>query len=87
MFKQMIIGQRGYFQMVHGVTLKLIESVGDEDLDFRLKPGMRSVRDLILHIYGVERSLAEGVREAAFPMKRRTPRSRRNRKPPRVWRH
>ncbi|HMF75247.1 MAG TPA: DinB family protein [Bryobacteraceae bacterium] len=63
MFKQMITGQRGYFQMVHGVTLKLIESFGDEDLDFRPKPGMRSVRDLILHIYGVERCLAEGVRD------------------------
>ena len=63
MFKQMVSGQRGYFQMVHGVTLKLIESFADEDLDYRPKPGMRSVRDLILHMYGIEKSLAEGVRD------------------------
>ena len=63
MFKQMITGKREYFQMVHGVTLKLIGSFSDADLDFRPQPGMRSVRELILHIYGVERSLAEGVRD------------------------
>ena len=63
MFKEMITGQRGYFQMVHGVTLKLIGSFSDADLDFRPQAGMRSVRELILHIYGVERSLAEGVRD------------------------
>lgn len=38
MFKQMITGQRGYFQMVHDVTLKLVGSFGDDDIDFRPQP-------------------------------------------------
>jgi uncharacterized damage-inducible protein DinB len=63
MYKQMISGQRGYFQMVHGVTLSAIQTFTDKDLDFRPAPGTRSVRELILHIYGIEKSLAEGVRD------------------------
>jgi uncharacterized damage-inducible protein DinB len=62
MFKEMITGQRGYFQMVHGVTLKLISAFGDADLDFRPNASTRSVRELILHIYGIEKSLLEGVK-------------------------
>jgi len=61
MFKQMISGKREYFQMVHGVTLKAIGTFSDEDLDFRPNAAMRSVRELILHIYGLERSLTQGV--------------------------
>jgi len=61
MFKQMITGQRAYFDMVHAVTLKAIRTFEDKDLDFRPLPGVRSVRELILHIYGIEKSLALGV--------------------------
>lgn len=61
MNKQALSGQRGYFSMVHGVTLRLIGSFSDEDLDYRPRPEMRSVRDLILHIYGAEKAMAEGV--------------------------
>jgi uncharacterized damage-inducible protein DinB len=63
MNKQMISGKRGYFQMVHAVTLKAIGAFSDAELDFRPAPGMRSVRELILHIYGIEKSLATGVRD------------------------
>lgn len=62
MNKTALQGQRKYFQMVHGVTLKLIESFEDKDLDYRPGDGMRSVRDLILHIYGAEKALTEGAR-------------------------
>jgi uncharacterized damage-inducible protein DinB len=61
MNKDALLGQRGYFKLVHGVTLKLIGSFSDADLDYRPKPGMRSVRDLILHIYGAEKALTEGA--------------------------
>lgn len=61
MNKQALTGQREYFRMVHGVTLRLIGTFSDAELDFRPKPEMRSVRDLILHIYGAEKAMAEGV--------------------------
>jgi uncharacterized damage-inducible protein DinB len=63
MNKEALLGQRGYFKMVHGVTLRLIGSFADADLDYRPKPEMRSVRDLVLHIYGMQKAFGEGARE------------------------
>jgi uncharacterized damage-inducible protein DinB len=63
MNKQALLAQRGYFKMVHGVTLRLIGTFSDEDLDYRPKPDARSVRDLILHIYGMERTFGEGIKQ------------------------
>ena len=67
MNKQALLGQREYFKMVHGVTLRLIGTFSDKDLDYRPKPGTRSVRDLILHLYGGEKALDEGIRLGRFP--------------------
>ena len=62
MNKEALLGQRAYFKMVHGVTLRLIQSFSDADLDFRPKPEMRSVRDLFQHIYGMETTWAANIR-------------------------
>jgi uncharacterized damage-inducible protein DinB len=61
MNKEALAAQRGYFQMVNGVTLKVIEAFTDADLDYRPKEGMRTVRELISHVYGLERALATAV--------------------------
>ncbi len=63
MNKEALLGQREYFKMVHGVTLRLIGSFTDADLDFSPKPGMRSVRDLFAHLYGMEKVWAEDIRK------------------------
>jgi len=63
MNKQALLGQRAYFKMVHGVTLRLIQAFSDADLDFRPQPGTRSVRDLFLHMYGMEKSWAANIRK------------------------
>jgi len=63
MNKQTLLGNREYFDMVHGVTLQAIGTFTDEDLNYRPTPGTRTVRDLILHIYGTEKALAEGARD------------------------
>ncbi|MBI1762207.1 MAG: DinB family protein [Acidobacteria bacterium] len=62
MNKAALQGQRFYFNMVHGVTLRLIGTFSDADLDFRPKEGLRSVRELIMHMYTMERSLAANIR-------------------------
>lgn len=62
MNKAALQGQRFYFNMVHGVTLRLIGTFSDADLDFRPKEGMRSVRELAMHFYTQERVMAENVR-------------------------
>jgi uncharacterized damage-inducible protein DinB len=61
MNKQAVTAQREYFKMVNGITLKLITTFTDADLDYRPKDGMRTVRDLISHMYGFEKALAEGI--------------------------
>ncbi len=63
MNKQALLGQREYFKMVHGVTLRLIRTFSDKDLDYRPKPDVRSVRELILHIYGNEKAFSEGIKQ------------------------
>lgn len=63
MNKQALSAQREYFKMVHGVTLRLIGAFSDKDLDYRPQPGMRSVRDLILHVYGMQKTFGEGIRQ------------------------
>jgi uncharacterized damage-inducible protein DinB len=67
MDKQALLGQRGYFQMVHGVTLKLMENFGDDGLDFRPQPNMRSARELFVHIYAMEKVNAEHLRGSKIP--------------------
>lgn len=61
MNKEALLGQYAYFKMVHGVTLRLIGTFTDEELDYRPKAGMRSVRELVLHIYGMLKSFPEGI--------------------------
>ena len=63
MNKEALLRQRDYFKMVHGVTLRLIGSFSDQDLDYRPQPGMRSVRDLILHVYEMQKALGEGIKQ------------------------
>jgi uncharacterized damage-inducible protein DinB len=59
--KKTLSGLYGYFNLVHGVTLKAIGAFSDEELDFRPKPEMRSVKELIHHIYASEKTLASGA--------------------------
>lgn len=66
MNKEALLGQRAYFKMIHGITLRLIGAFSDADLDFRPKPEMRSVRDLFLHMYGMEKGWAANIRLAKF---------------------
>ena len=66
MTKDEFLKQRDYFNMVHGVTIRAIKAMSDADLDFRPKPGMRSPRELIFHIYAQERALAEAARDGRF---------------------
>jgi uncharacterized damage-inducible protein DinB len=66
MNKQALLETRGYFDMVHGVTVRAIGAFADEDLDYRPKPGMRSPRELIYHIYSFERALVDAARQGRF---------------------
>ena len=52
--------------MVHGVTLRAIGAFSDDELAFRPKPGMRSPRELIFHIYSQEKLLAEAAKQGRF---------------------
>ena len=66
MNKHDLLERRSYFNMVHGVTRKAIAALEDDELEFRPKPGMRSPRELIFHIYAQEQLLAEAARQGRF---------------------
>ena len=51
-----------YFNMVHTVTLRVIGTFDEKQLDFRPQPQMRTPRELAFHIYTQEKVLAEGAR-------------------------
>jgi uncharacterized damage-inducible protein DinB len=61
MNKQALLGIRGYFDMVHGVTVRAIGDLTDEELDYRPQPSMRSAKELVYHIYTMEKTLSTGV--------------------------
>src|SRR5262249_11381748 len=66
MNKSEFLAKLDYFQMVHGVTRKVIATLEDKDLDFRPQPAMRTPRELVFHIYAQERIIAEAIRERRF---------------------
>jgi uncharacterized damage-inducible protein DinB len=68
MTRQQLLDKRDFFNLVHGITLRTIETFADNELDFRPKPGMRTPRELIFHIYGQEQALAEAARDGSFTM-------------------
>ena len=68
MDKRELLTRRVYFDMVHGVTVRAIEAVGDSDLGFRPQSGMRTPRELIFHIYAQEKLIAEAARDGNFTM-------------------
>ena len=68
MNKQQLLARRDYFNLVHGVTLRAISALGDDDLDFRPCPGVRTPRELIFHIYAQERALAEAAQQGQFTL-------------------
>jgi uncharacterized damage-inducible protein DinB len=66
MNQQLLSEELSYFNLVHGVTLRTINCFNDPELDFRPKPGMRTPKELIFHIYSQEKSLAEAARLGEF---------------------
>ncbi len=66
MDKRHLSARCDYFNMVHGVTVRAIRVLADDELDFRPRPGMRTPRELIFHIYSQEKLLAEAARSGRF---------------------
>ncbi len=68
MTRQQLLDKRDFFNLVHGITLRAIETFADNELDFRPRLGIRTPRELIFHIYGQEQALAEAARDGSFTM-------------------
>jgi hypothetical protein len=66
MTKADVVAKVEYFNMVHGVTLRAIAVFEDQDLDSRPRPGMRTPKQLVFHIYAQEQILAEASRQGRF---------------------
>lgn len=68
MTKRQLLARRDYFNLAHGVTMRATAAFTDQDLGFRPRPGMRTPRELIFHIYSQERVLAEAAQTGRFTM-------------------
>src|SRR5437016_5478529 len=66
MNKELLLQKYGYFDMVHGVTLKAVAQLKDDQLDFRPTPETRTVKELLSHMFGQEWVLAEGIPSGNF---------------------
>jgi uncharacterized damage-inducible protein DinB len=58
-----LVSKLDYFNMVHGVTMRAVGTLTDEELNFRPKPTMRTPKELVFHIYTQEKVLAEGAQK------------------------
>ena len=65
MTKSDILAKLEYFNMVHGVTMRAISALSDQELDYRPRPNMRTPREIIFHIYTQE-LLIDAVRSGRF---------------------
>ena len=68
MTRELLLARRDYFNLVHGVTVRAIATLSDQDLGFRPSPRLRTARELIFHIYAQEKLLAEAARDGRFTM-------------------
>jgi uncharacterized damage-inducible protein DinB len=72
MTREQLLARRDYFNMVHGVTIRAIATLTDQDLDFRPRARSRTPRELIFHIYAQEKLTAEAARDGRFTMEAAT---------------
>jgi uncharacterized damage-inducible protein DinB len=68
MNKQEFLARCDYFDLVHGVTARAIAAFTDDELNFRPRPEIRTVRELVFHIYSQEQILAEAAKAGTFTM-------------------
>ena len=73
MTRDLLLARRDYFNMVHGVTLRAIAALSDQDLDFRPRARLRTPRELIFHIYAQEKLIAEAGFRPVDPTVPHTP--------------
>lgn len=53
--------QYDYFDSVVDVTLRALQQLDDKDIDYRATPEMRSLKELVMHIFAQEECHARGV--------------------------
>jgi uncharacterized damage-inducible protein DinB len=68
MTREQLLARRDYFNLVHGVTIRAIAALTDQELDFRPMARLRTPRELIFHIYAQEKLLAEAARDGRFTL-------------------
>lgn len=66
MTKEVLMGMMSYFDMVHGVTRKAVAKIPDDKLDWRPTSEVRTVKELVAHIYECERVFARGAKKGSL---------------------
>lgn len=66
MSKMMIQPRLDYFQMVHGVTRRIVDQMPADKLDFRPTPEVRSWSETVQHMYGSLEAMMKMVHDGKF---------------------
>ncbi len=66
MTKEMLMGMMNYFDMVQSVTQKAVAKIPEEKLHWRPTPEVRSLKELVAHLYAQERVMAQGAKRGTI---------------------
>jgi uncharacterized damage-inducible protein DinB len=66
MEKKDMMAMLGYFDKVQKVTLKAINLIPEDKLDFKPCPEVMSIKELVCHIYANEKVFAEGAKKGVI---------------------
>lgn len=61
MDKQMMAGFWDHFRTVNGITVRCVEAIPKDKLDTRPCKDMRTVKELVTHMYAQLRDVAQGI--------------------------
>lgn len=66
MSKMMVQPRLDYFQMVHGVTRRIVDQMPEDKLNFKPVPEVRSYSEIVQHMYGSLEALMKMTKEGKF---------------------
>ena len=61
MNKELIGGQWDHFRTINGITMRAIEAIPEDKVDFRPVKDMRTPKELVAHIYSAMRCISDGT--------------------------
>ncbi len=66
MNKEQLGGMWDHFRTINGITMRAIQAIPKDKIEFRPVRDMRTPKELVAHMYGIMKSITEGVTKGAI---------------------